>query len=423
VRLGYNSENINVHAHWMNRSVQDTMWLLVPGAPLLDDSEDFLVDAQHNFYISEDIHVVWGISQQFQMIRTSGTSIPDDVDADYTGIYGQIEWQLNDIFKAVASARFDRASIHDPQCSPRIALVATPIKDQTFRLSFGRSFQRPNYSELFRLTPDAPAFAQNVQGPPRPALLGIDQIIADSIASLSGQAAPDIALNLDATRARAIGNDDLSVEQNIGLEFGYKGILSEKLFVTADVYYNKLTDFITNFLPGVNNEYRAWQPNLEGNLAQYNDLAYDIVMSQLSPRDQQRLAVVDGVPTFVVSNTNVGEVDQYGFDVGVNYYITNELLLGANYSYYDFEVVEANITQPLLPNTSPHRFNASATYEKQGVWDASISFHYSDGFDWVAGTYVGEVPSYNFTNISAGVMIMDGLRFGINVFNVFNQEF
>lgn len=421
VRLGYNTENIHIHAHWMNRSVQDTMWLMVPGAPLLDDSEDFLVDVQHNFYFGDDLHLVWGISQQFQMIRTSGTSIPNDVDADYTGVYGQMEWQISDIFKAVISARFDRASIHNSQFSPRLAIVANPIQDHSLRLSFGRSFQRPNYSELYRLTPDAPAFATS--GPLRPALLGINKIISDSISALTGQPAPDIDLNLLGTRAYAIGNDELKVEQNIGLEFGYKGIISKKLYVTADFYYNKITDFITNFLPGVNDKFQEWQPNLEGDLAQYNELAYNIVRDNLSPRDMQRLSYVDGAPAFVVSNANVGEVDQYGFDLGINFYLTDELLFGANYSYYDFKVVEANITQPLLPNTSPNRINFSLGYEKPEIWDAKVSFHYSEGYDWLAGTFVGEVPSYNFVNLNAGAFIMKGLRFGVNVFNLFNNNF
>lgn len=421
LRLGYNTENIHIHAHWMKRAVQDTMWLMVPGAPLLDDSEDFLVDVQHNFYFGENLHLVWGISQQFQMIRTSGTSIPDDVDADYTGVYGQMEWEISDMFKAVVSARFDRASIHNSQFSPRIALVANPFQDHTFRLSFGRSFQRPNYSELYRLTPDAPAFATS--GPLRPALLGINKIIADSIAAISGQAAPEIDLNLSGTRAYAIGNEDLNVEQNIGLEFGYKGIISKKFYVTADLYYNKITDFITNFLPGVNDEFQSWQPNLEGDLAQYNDLAYNIVMDNLSARDQQRLSYFNDAPAFIVSNTNVGEVDQYGFDLGVNYYATDEILLGANYSYYDFNIVEADISQPLVPNTSPSRFNVSVAYDKSNVWDAEVSFHYVAGFDWLAGTYIGEVPTYNYINLSAGAYIMKNLRFGVNVFNLLDNKF
>ena len=420
VRLGYNSENINIHAHWMNRSVQDTMWLLVPGAPLLDDSEDYLIDAQHNFKIIDDLQVVWGVSQQFQMIRTSGTSIPDDVDADYTGVYGQIEWELSDIFKTVVSARYDRASIHEDQFSPRIALVATPMEAHSFRVSFGRSFQRPNYSELYRATPDAPAFNPYAPGP---ALIGINQMIADSIAAITGEPAPDIDLNLSGTRAQALGNPDLKVEENIGVEFGYKGIISDKLYVTADIYYNKITDFITNFLPGVNENIEAWTPELEGDLAQYNELAYDIVMDNLNARDRARLSSVKGTPTFVISNTNVGEVDQYGFDLGLNYYLTNEFSFGANYSYYDFSIVEADVTQPLLPNTSPHRINLSATYEKANAWDVTVSAYYTEGFDWIAGVYTGEVPSYYYINLSAGVFLTESLKLGLNVFNLTNNDF
>ena len=53
-------------------------------------------------------------------------------------------------------------------------------------------------------------------------------------------------------QALALGNADLKVEKVTGWEFGYKGSLSSKAYVTADVYINELKDFVTDLLPGVN---------------------------------------------------------------------------------------------------------------------------------------------------------------------------
>lgn len=420
LRLGYNSERVNIHAHWMQRSVQDTMWLMVPNAPLLDDSQDFLIDIQHNFFLTDNLHFIWGLSEQFQQIRTSGTSIPDDVDADFTGLYSQLEWKINPLFKLVGSARIDHASIHSTQFSPRAALVFSPEPDHQFRFSVGRSFQRPNYSELYRLTPDAPAFTPG--GGPPVNFNAVSNAIADSIMVLSG-VRPDIDLNISSTRARAVGNDNLKVEKNIGFEFGYKGIFSEKLFITADFYYNRLTDFITNFLPGVNKNIEKWSANLPDSLSQYNGLVYDMVMNSLSERDRERLSILNGEPTFVVSNFNVGKVDQFGIELGINYYITDAFRLGANYSYYDYEVISNNSSQPLLPNTSPHKINLSIAYIQPKKYDAELTFNYTEGFEWLAGTYFGNVPSYAVLNFTAGYYITDGLHLGINVNNVLNREY
>lgn len=37
-----------------------------------------------------------------------------------------------------------------------------------------------------------------------------------------------------------------------GWELGYKGSVSNKVYVTADFYINSLKDFVTDLLPGVN---------------------------------------------------------------------------------------------------------------------------------------------------------------------------
>lgn len=419
-RLAYNSENINVHTHYMQRSVADTMWLMVPGAYLLDNSKDIMIDFQHNFQLNEDFKFVWGVSEQIQMIRTYGTSIPDDVNADYTGIYGQVEWSASPFLKLVTSARFDYASIHSSQFSPRAAVLFSLSPEHKLRFSAGRAFQRPNYSELYRLTPDAPAFNSLTGSPVN--FKAVQQRIIDSIAVLSGKVY-DLDLNLDPFRSKAVGNEQLRVEKIIGMEAGYKGVFGRNWYVNADIYYNRLNDFITNFLPGINPAINSWSPGLEGELAEYNQLVYSMVMESLNPRDKQRLSVLNGEPVFVVSNANVGEVDEYGLEIETGYYLSDEIKISANYSYFGYNIVEANLTQPLLPNTSPHRLNATASYSKQGIFDCSLTVQYSAGFDWLAGTFTGYVPEYTIFHLNAGAYIIDSLRLGVNVFNLFDRKF
>jgi outer membrane receptor protein involved in Fe transport len=235
------------------------MWLLVPNAPLLDNSKDVMFDVQHNFYLRNNIHFIWGITEQLQYIRTYGTSIPNNVDADFTGVYSQIEWQAADNLKLVGSARYDHASIHPSYFSPRFSVVYSPIAGNQFRLSINKGFQRPNYSELYRLTPDAPAFSTKTKAPVN--FKNIEKIIADSIASLSG-VRPEINLNLSPTRAFAVGNDKLEVEKITSFEFGYKNTISDNFYISVDLFYNRLTDFITIFCIGVNPNNQKWSPQL-----------------------------------------------------------------------------------------------------------------------------------------------------------------
>ncbi len=420
VRLAYNSSNINVHLHYMLRSCPDTMWLMVPNAPLLDNSKDMMADFQHNFSISSDINVVWGVSEQIQLIRTFGTSIPNDVNAYYSSGYAQLDWKLASWLKFVASGRIDYASIHSTQFSPRASFVISASDEHQFRLSFGRAFQRPNYSELYRVTTDAPAFSPVTKKPID--FNALNKAVNDTLSKLSGTT-QNVNLDLSAVRANAIGNDKLTVEKVLGFEFGYKGVLSKDLYVTFDAYYDRMNDFITNFLPGVNPNIQAWTPNLQGDMAQYNDLVKSIVYGAMNPRDRQRLSVYNGKPTFVVSNTNIGQIDQYGFEFEVHYNFNKNISLTGNYSYYDFKLIEGSQSQPLLPNTSPNRLNLGITYNEPKSWDAGLSFNYTEGFEWLAGTYFGNVPSYAIVNLNAGVYLANNLQLSINVFNLLDRHF
>src|SRR6185437_11482439 len=57
----------------------------------------------------------------------------------------------------------------------------------------------------------------------------------------------------------ALGNANLDVETVLGWELGYKGSVSNTLYFTADFYINKLTNFVTDLLPGVNPDFPTFQ--------------------------------------------------------------------------------------------------------------------------------------------------------------------
>ncbi|MBK7184840.1 MAG: TonB-dependent receptor [Ignavibacteria bacterium] len=98
-------------------------------------------------------------------------------------MYGQIEAKPVENLSIVASARYDNANIYPQQFSPRLAVLFSPIVGQTFRVSAGRSFQRANFSELYRKYNFRPAF--NAQGKPvnfRPVQVSIN----DTLSKLTG---------------------------------------------------------------------------------------------------------------------------------------------------------------------------------------------------------------------------------------------
>lgn len=442
-RLAYNDEHIHVQTTYNARRTIDTMRILAapPGTIILDDSYDLNLDAQYSNKAGENITYTLGTQFQHMSIGSHGTVFyPDDpIIASIGGVYGQVGFKPSDQWNFVGSARYDNSSIYPQQFSPRLAVIFSPMAGQQFRVTAGRSFQRANFSELYRRYGFRPALT--AQGRPvnfRP----VQASVNDTLSKLTGQqqnvdlglydptvTSPTNILGIQPI-ALGVGNTSLTVEENIGYEFGYKGVIGTKLFLTVDVYYNRLRNFISGFLPGVNANYTTWTSNsrLPDNLKQYQGLVDSMVYKALQETDRARFTTYNNDAAFIVSNTNLGLVEQYGAEIGAEFLVNERLKLTANYAYYNAHLIDAKTSNPFLqsgdmllsPNTSPNRVNLGASYTVPGSWDISVMYRWVDGFNWLAGDFKGYVPTYNLVNLNAGVQIMDELRLGLAINNLFD---
>ncbi len=444
-RVAYHTDNLHVQTSFNSRRTIDTMRILAapPGTIILDDSYDLNLDAQYTDTLSSGLSYVIGGQYQHLSVASNRTVFPDEpIIANIGGIYAQIEAKLMDKLSFVGSARYDNANIYPQQFSPRVALLYKPDADQVIRLSAGRSFQRANFSELYRKYAFRPAFT--AQGAPvnfRPVQGRVDS----ALSALTGTQQRVFMGLYDTTvtnprdprgiqpAAWGVGNRDLNVEQNIGIELGYNAKIGSKLYVTADLYYNRLTNFISGFLPGVNPNFASWssKSQLPADLQQYASVIDSIIYSQISPQDRARFTTYQGGPSFIVSNTNIGLVEQYGIELSATYQVTRELEVSANYSYFGANFVDVKTPNPFLPtgdkilspNTSPNRINVSATYTVPMSWDVSAMFRYVEGFTWLAGDFQGFVPSYGVVNLNAGYHVTNDLRLGLAINNLLDNRY
>ncbi len=213
-RVSYSEESFYAQLWVAGRESIKPQISLSTGLPLEEQSTIAQIDAQYRFdAIQDKLFVVVGASHRNQSVDTEGTlTLVSHID-NLGGVYTQLEYRFSDEFKSVAAARVDYSSLHSTQFSPKVALVWTPVTDHSFRVTYNKAFQAPNYSELFLY----------VKHPTRNLVY--------------------------------FGNDQLKVEKITGYEIGYKGALGKSLFVTVDGYYNQLSDFITDLAPGVNPNY------------------------------------------------------------------------------------------------------------------------------------------------------------------------
>ena len=457
-RLSLAHDRYNIFGFWNSRTSLDPQYSLVSGLPLEERSDIFHVEGQQNWnFSSERGRVVYGASYRNTRVNTSGTLMNlanDDRSDDYYSAYGQLEYKLTPQFRIVGAGRVDDGSLFDTQFSPKGALVFSPDESHSFRFSVNRAFQTPNYSEFFLQVPVAPPSTG-----PFSIEAGI-QNYYQAVQASSGSFPPGSFNGLTfhtalpwefspQTQALALGNADLEVEKVTGWELGYKGSLSNNIYVTADFYINQLTDFVTDLLPGVNPSFPTFQLT-DGGLNVPADLAamdarlasfglppthalrapipvlqagYAATLAGTTIQGAPALATMpDGSRAIVLSYTNAGKVTERGVELGLGYQFTPEFRADVSFTGFDFTVKSQQTGDKLLPNTPSKKANLALSYVGEQGFDANVSLRLVDGYEWAAGIFSGYVPSSEFLNAGAGFRVNNNLRVHATATNVLDQK-
>ncbi|MEO5798870.1 MAG: TonB-dependent receptor [Gemmatimonadales bacterium] len=424
-RAAYNSEHLNVFAYANRRTSKDTtaQYSLASGAQLIERATISHVEAQGNAAFLTNGKAIVGASFRQYNVNTDGTlmrPVDDDRHDKVYSAYTQLEYKLSPKLRLVGAARYDKGDLFEGQFSPKAALVFSPSPNHSFRATFNRAFQTPNYSEFFlSAAAGAPANFSNLEAGLRASALG---------PALAGVPVGTLFTTSAAVPVRARGNADLTVEKTNGYELGYKGSLTPKLYVTVDAYQNNIKDFVTDLLPGVNPTFGAWT-SPAAVPAQFRAALEGAVKSNLIAAGQTLAAAgltrqEDGGTAIVVSYTNAGKVDQKGIDVGLGYQLSNEFRIDGSYSWFDFKVKEASAAgDQLLPNTPKTKGTVTLGYEgARNGFDASISGRFVASYDWAAGVFAGKVPSSESFSANAGWQMTQRYRVFVVGTNIFDQQ-
>jgi outer membrane receptor protein involved in Fe transport len=422
-RLAWAGERFNVFTFWNGRRTLDPQYSLASGVPLLETSDIFHVEGQTNFRFYQDRgRVVVGASYRNTNVDTEGTLMEpanDNRSDDLYAGYGQVEFNITPQIKLVGAGRVDDGTLIDMQFSPKGAIVFSPNQNHSIRATVNQAFQTPNYSEFFlRVDAGAPANFSLLEAGLRASPLG---------PALAGVPNGQLFTNSAAVPVRARGNAALDVESTTGYELGYKGTFLDRVYVTADVYYNRVRDFVTDLLPGVNPAYGPWTAP-EAVPPQFRPALEQAVRQQLAAANQPIAAAgltrVNGNTEIVLSYTNAGKVEQYGAEVGLGVQITDEVRADGSLALFDFDVEAGTqaVGDQLLANTPSKKGTIALTYAgKQGL-DLGANLRLVDSYDWAAGIFVGEVPSSQTLDLNAGYRFNWHFRVFALATNVFDQQ-
>lgn len=351
-RLNYLGHGFNLN-YWANgRLNTNPEKSLATGLELIQDAWIHHAEVQYSFTtLSDKLFIVIGGSHRLVNIDTKKTLMLEPRNDNTSGIFTQLEYSLLSSLRIIGAVRWDRSSLHDSEVSPKIAIVYNFNPLHSIRATYNQAFQAPNYSEQYlyvKSPPTIPPFT---------------------------------------TSTLYLGNPKLITEKITGYEIGYKGVFDNRVFLTLDVYYNVLKDFITD----------------------------------LGPTGESIFE--DGVRYSIWSYNNAGKVNEYGFEAAANYYISDEIVIDANYSYFDFEVIEKDPNDYLLPNSPKYKINGGITYYHPDGHDASIKIKYVPTFPWAAGIFRdGNVLAYTMLNIGGTYRISTNLSFNLNVTNLLDRR-
>jgi iron complex outermembrane receptor protein len=389
---------------------------LASGAIAKEDSRDFDFNFHANFSALDDrMGIIAGASHRFRHVDDDFTILTDIYDETFSGIFGQIEYNILSQLKFAGALRIDGSSVHKTQYSPKCALVFTPLANHSFRANFNRGFLTPSFVQWFL---DIPAGAPINLAPLETAIeaaIELDQGLP--------QGSLDLPLNLGATPILALGNTYLEVEKITGYEIGYRGVFNDRILITTDIYYNRLNDFITTLSPGVNDSYPPYQVP-DGIDPDYHEIIEGSIQDALGPGYSAFTSLPDGSYAMVYSFGNAGSVDEWGVEIGLNYYLGQAITIGGSYTYFDFDIKEASasVGPNLSPNTPEHKLSIRLDYTQPEKLDLGLKIKYVDRFEWKTGIFQGEVPSYTLVDLFGGYRLNARIRLNTIVTNLLDNE-
>ena len=436
----------------------------------------------------------------------TGSNEDDDI-IDEIGGYLHSETTLSDKFQLVAALRVDDHSrLEDVVFSPRAALVFAATEKQTLRATFNRAFSTPTTNNLFLdiiaaadpfglvprfgvgydirtfgvpetgLTFDAQCggtycmYTPFIPGTPLPSSgpgpLWNGFMLASAAANPALEpllpyllnANPDIATYLARFNQQLVGVEDNPFVLDSGptaisrmkptiyntFEVGYKGMASDRLMVSADVYYSQVTDFVGPL--------RTETPNVF--MDPSSIVAY--VMGQLTPVvGAGQAAVIAGTlaanlaplpigtvapdqhpnDDLILTYRNFGDVDYWGADLSAQFIVDDHLSFRASASVvseecFDFnEDGDCSSSDDIALNAPAKKGSFSARWsDVASGWTVEGQVRYSDDFSMNSGVYIGTVEEFTVLDVNVGYRLPMAPQATLtltanNLFDNLHQEF
>ncbi len=370
----------------------------------IDDTEIYDSELQYNNTLG-GVNLVTGLQYRNFQPESQGTYLNDgegqSISRELFGGYAQLDFDIvQDQLRAVLAARVDGNSDYETQFSPKGSIVYTVAPEQNIRATYNRAYTSPTILQSHALIPvDLSAIA------PGYALLIKGNTDGYTIRDASG----NVVNTIDPTVPEEVNS----------VELGYKGAFGEKLFVDMVGYYSWYKNFIGTSTVADGFQTKAFQ-------------------------DGEEVLAEGSTNTMLLTYINFGEATVQGFDVGLNYYFSDNFSINGSASTIkltDFKNATNDTELPL--NTPPLKIKGGFTasnfidsntfrepfFRLNGRWQDAYQFR--SGY-WNTNVLLDddgditnkeELPAKFQLDASIGFNISNtGLSFQGSVSNIFDTE-
>lgn len=469
---------------------------------------NFTVGTDYRNAISDSQNLVYGRNE-------------DDDDFTIIGGYVQGKFALGKKLDLVLAGRYDRFNfLDDGGFSPRAALVFKPHPKHTIRASYNKAISTPTALNLFIDFPvsvpvpglfdvwlagvnqehdygdnpmidftapglpdlpygtpglplavpygavNAAVLSQLIPALPEGLQAPVESFLTNPANAPSGVTGNFIAYDLFTRQpyGELVSNPGPSLQNTENLEIGYKGLISDKLSVTVDLYNVKKQGFTLFSAVGPTIRYAIGDIGADLGTAVSANILPFLEQATGSPAAAQQLATAiggaysaggtgfqnavaplaavfgavesdrapqgDGL-THSMAGYKVSDnaIDYTGIDVGLEYYLSNNISVFANYSWVSQnawipgEEDDDGITFPFYLNSPENKYRIGVLFTPEAGLRGSLSYQHDDSFYGNFGQFRGDTDEVNVIDASVGYDFGNGLSLDVSATNLFDNKY
>jgi iron complex outermembrane recepter protein len=401
------------------------------GAGILSQSKLYHVEGQYDFSNKVKLVdiLVGGNFRMFDMF-TNGT-LYDDINNKITikegGAFVQLSKRLlAEKLKLTGSLRYDKNQNFEGRLTPRASVVYSVANNHNFRTSFQTGFRNPTPGDQYiKLNAGPITILGGVPDNSKGMNVYENTFTAASLdpffnayygayyGALQGGASPD-----QASAAAIASTKDLLVKSDVPyikperiqtFEIGYKGLFANRLFVDVNYYFSSYNDFILNEV--------VMQPLNPA-------LGAD---GKISPEAATDLLDEGKRHLFQLYTNADDRVTSQGATLGLTYVLPKNFTIGANGTWADFNLRNANPNE--IPRFNTPKYRTTVTFGNSTVTKNlgfNVAWRWQDTFEWY-GTFnqmrPGTINAYSIVDaqVSYKVLPIKSI-FKVGANNLFNKQ-